>query len=59
MIREYIDHLENRDIYPDTDRVYAISDVPPAWKDKVFQTIKKEGCYIADDGTVYHVEVYK
>lgn len=59
MIREYVDHLENRDIVPDTDRVYAITDVPEVWRGKVLQKLKKEGYYVADDGTVYHVEVYK
>lgn len=57
MIREFVDHLENRDIYSDTDRVYAITDISEIWRNRVLQILKKEGYYIADDGTVYHVEV--
>lgn len=54
MISIYVKHLERRDIFPGTDRVYSINDVEMRWRDKIRQKIVNDGYYIDEtDGTVY------
>lgn len=54
MVTEYAKHLENRDIYPDTNRPYSINDISEVFKDKVKQKVINDRYYISEeDGTAY------
>ena len=46
-------HLEQRDINVNTNRVWAIQDVPRTWRSKVEKKIIEDDYYFAEDGTVY------
>lgn len=57
MISEYVKHLENRDIYPETNRPWSINDISLSWRSKVVEIIVRDGYYVdSTDGTVYPKE---
>lgn len=58
MISEYVTHLENRDVYPGTDRPYSIYDISEPFRAKVIERINNDGYTINEtDGTVNPKEV--
>lgn len=57
MIKQFVSHLENRDILEGTDRVWSINDVSEIWRDRVRQKVISDGYYFAEDGTAYKEEL--
>ena len=56
MIKEYVSHIENRDILDGTDRVWSINDVSEIWRDRVRQKVIADGYFFNEDGTAYKEE---
>lgn len=53
MVAKYARHLEERDINVNTNRVWAIQDVPRTWRSKVEKKVIEDGYYFAEDGTAF------
>ena len=55
MVPKYSRHLEKRDINVNTNKVWAIQDVPRTWRSKTEVKVIEDGYYFAEDGTAYPV----
>ena len=53
MVQKYSRHLEERDINVNTNRVWAIQDVPRTWRSKVEKKVIEDGYYFAENGTAF------
>lgn len=53
MVKKYARVLESREINPNTDKVWAIQDVPNTWRSKTKQKVISDGYHFDEDGTVY------
>ena len=56
MVNKYARHLEQRDINVNTEKVWAITDVPNTWRSKTQSKVISDGYYFDVDGTAYPVE---
>lgn len=52
MVRKYARLLEEREINVNTDSVWAIQDVPQAWRAKTEAKVIADGYEFNEDGTV-------
>jgi len=52
MVNKYSRLLKQRELNVKTGKVWAISDIPSIWKNKVETKIYADGYYFDDDGTV-------
>ena len=55
MVAKYASHWEERDINVNTNKVWAIQDVPRTWRSKTEVKVIEDGYYFAEDGTAYPV----
>lgn len=51
MVNKYARKLENREINPETDEVWAIQDVPTIWNKKTRAKVIADGYIFEADGT--------
>ena len=51
MVNKYARKLENREINPETDEVWAIQDVPAIWNNKTRAKVISDGYIFDKDGT--------
>ena len=55
MVQKYSRLLEEREINYNTDKIWAIQDVPKTWRKKTEQKVVADGFYFDEDGTAYPV----
>ena len=53
MVNKYSRHLEDRDLNPKTNSVWAIQDVPTTWRNQTEVKVIADGYYFEEDGTAY------
>ena len=56
MVDKYAKHLENRDINETTKEVWAIQDVPKAWRNDTRDMVVSDGYYFDNQGTAHKKE---
>lgn len=51
MVQKYSRLIEERDINYNTDKIWAIQDVPRTWRKKTEQKVINDGYHFLEDGT--------
>lgn len=53
MVQKYSRLLEEREINYNTDKIWAIQDVPKTWRKKTEQKVIADGYHFDEDGTAW------
>lgn len=53
MVQKYSRLIEEREINYNTDKIWAIQDVPKTWRKKTEQKVVNDGYHFDEDGTAW------